>query len=243
MTIKNNKSIISIGDAAKLLNVSIMTLRRWDATGKLRALKSSGGHRYYEREVIEYFGKDLFGLATTWTSSEVAPEISDSCYSGTQDSFRARLGHMAEVINAGPRMSGSAALVTALAGEIGNNSFDHNLGSWPDIPGIFFAYDVNKKIIVLADRGLGIKATLLRVRPELKDDLEALEVALTEHVSGRAPEQRGNGLKFVVDVAMEYPIRISLQSGTAIAIIDKEIGLSIKLAYRNIRGVLARIEY
>lgn len=243
MTIRSNKRIISIGDTAKFLGVSIMTLRRWDANGKLRALKSSGGHRYYDREVIEYFSKDLFSLATVWADSEVAPEISDVYYSITQDSFRARLGHMAEIINAEPKMSGVAALVAALTGEIGNNSFDHNLGSWPDIPGIFFAYDVNKRIIVLADRGVGIRATLSRVRPGLIDDLEALKVALTEHLSGRAPEQRGNGLKFVVNVAMEYAIRINLQSGTAVAIIDKEKGQSIELADRNIRGVIARIEY
>ncbi|KKK76987.1 hypothetical protein LCGC14_2858100, partial [marine sediment metagenome] len=100
------------------------------------------------------------------------------------------------------------------------------------------------RIITLADRGVGIKATLSRVRTNLKDDNEALEVAMTEHLSGRYPEQRGNGLKFVVNVARDNPIRVSLQSGTAIATIGKEDPqLRISLADRNMRGVLAKIEY
>jgi hypothetical protein len=60
------------------------------------------------------------------------------------------------------------SLLTSVAGEIGNNSYDHNLGQWPDIPGIFFAYDLNKKQIALADRGVGILETLRKVKPELK---------------------------------------------------------------------------
>lgn len=130
------------------------------------------------------------------------------------------------------------------AGEIGNNSFDHNLGNWPDVPGIFFAYDLNKRVIILADRGVGIKSTLLRVRPDLKDDVEALTVAMTEIVSGRSPEQRGNGLKFVRNVASDNPIGISLQSGTALVTIEKENSkLNITLADRFVRGVLAKVEY
>ena len=124
-------------------------------------------------------------------------------------------------------------------------SFDHNLGNWPDIPGLYFSYDLDRRIIVLADRGVGIKSTLLRVRPEMKDDIEALTVAMTEFVSGRTPEQRGNGLKFVRTVAMQNPIGIALQSGVAIATIEKDNPkkLKVTLADRFVRGVLARIEY
>jgi hypothetical protein len=152
---------------------------------------------------------------------------------------------MANLINQTPESTGIASLVTAVAGEIGNNSFDHNLGNWPDIPGLFFGYDLSKRVVVLADRGVGIRSTLSRVRPDLKDDAAALTVAMTEFVSGRTPEQRGNGLKFVRTVAIENPIGIALQSGVAIATIEKEDPkrLRVNLADRNIRGVLARIEY
>ena len=96
----------------------------------------------------------------------------------------------------------------------------------------------------MADRGLGIRATLLRVRPDLKDDINALMVAFTERVSGRAPEQRGNGLKFVHNVAIKYPLGVFLQSGTAIAEIAKEGGrFKVMLAERNMRGTLAKIIY
>jgi hypothetical protein len=59
------------------------------------------------------------------------------------------------------------------------------------------------------------------------------------------PEQRGNGLKFVRTVAMQNPIGIALQSGVAIATIEKEgpKELRIRLANQVIRGTLARIEY
>ncbi|MDZ4247680.1 MAG: helix-turn-helix domain-containing protein [Patescibacteria group bacterium] len=233
-----------ISEAAAYLGVSMQTLRRWDAIGTLRALKSPGGHRYYQRETLERFRGDSFGLANAWAASEVAPEIPQGCYSDTQDRFRARLERMAKVIQAGADGLASASLVTSVAGEVGNNSFDHNLGSWPDVPGIFFSYDHNKRIVVLADRGVGIRATLSRVRADLQDDVTALEVAMTEYVSGRSPEQRGNGLKYVRDVAEGNPIAISLQSGTAVATVGKKDGrLKIGLAGNNVRGVVTKIEY
>lgn len=239
---KNNKNLMPIGKAADFLEVSVMTLRRWDASGKLPALKSPSGYRYYDREMLERFRGDFFGLARTWAESKVAPDISADYYSDTQDRFRARLERMAILINQEPKISSLAPLLTAVAGEIGNNSFDHNLGNWPDMPGVFFAYDINKRIIVLADRGVGIRATLSRVRADLKDDIDALEVAITERISGRAPEQRGNGLKFVVNVATENPISVSLQSGTAVANIGNG-ETKVSLAEHNIRGVLTKIEY
>ena len=240
----NSSKLLPIGKAASYLGVSIVTLRRWDDSGKLPALRRPSGYRYYERESIERFRRDLFSIAILWASSQVASDISDDQYSATQDRFRARLDRMAVLIDRYTKNSGLASLVTAVAGEIGNNSFDHNLGNWPDVQGVFFAYDVNKRLIVLADRGVGIKATLSRVRTNLKDDNEALEVAMTERLSGRFPEQRGNGLKFVVNVARDNLIRVSLQSGTANATIGKEDSqLKISLADRNVRGVLAKIEY
>jgi len=240
-----SNNLIPISEAAKYLGVSVMTLRRWDTSGKLPGLKSPGGHRYYHRDTLERYNAELFRLAQTWAASEIAPDIPVADYSDTQDRFRARLDTMANLMDRNPETTGSAPLVTAIAGEIGNNSFDHNLGNWPDIPGLFFGYDLNKRVIVLADRGVGIRATLLRVRPNLKNDTEALTVAMTEFVSGRTPEQRGNGLKFVRTVAIDNPIGIALQSGVAIATIDKEDPktLKVSLADRNIRGVLARIEF
>jgi len=132
----------------------------------------------------------------------------------------------------------------AVAGEIGNNSFDHNLGNWPDVPGIFFAYDTQKKVVMLADRGLGILATLKRVKPELNNDKKALEVAFTEILSGRAPESRGNGLKFVRKVVSENPIGLLFQTGDAELILAKDSAdLNIGSITSPFRGCLALVTF
>ncbi|MCL2714620.1 MAG: MerR family DNA-binding transcriptional regulator [Alphaproteobacteria bacterium] len=39
---------VSIGEAARVLGVSITTLRRWEATGRLQASHTTGGHRRYD---------------------------------------------------------------------------------------------------------------------------------------------------------------------------------------------------
>jgi excisionase family DNA binding protein len=240
-----SKDLLTIGRAAEYLNISQDTLRRWDASGKLSSVRSSGGHRYYQRSTLERFRAELYRLAALWASSGIAPEIPPSDHSETQDRFKARLQRMAAVIAEDPALSEQAALVPSVVGEIGNNSFDHNVGNWPDELGVFFAYDQNKREVVLADRGVGIRTTLSRVREGIESDAQALEIAMTELISGRSNEHRGNGLKYVREVAMQYPIGITLQSGSAIATISKDgqKDLQIKPADQNVRGVLARIEY
>ncbi len=46
--LSNMDSIVSIGDAAQALGVSITTLRRWEREGKLVPAYPSGGHRRYD---------------------------------------------------------------------------------------------------------------------------------------------------------------------------------------------------
>jgi len=72
-----------------------------------------------------------------------------------------------------------------------------------------------KRQITLADRGQGLLKTLRRVRPLLKNDEEALQTAFTEFISSRAPEERGNGLKFVKNVVTENNLSLLFQSGDA----------------------------
>ena len=71
-------------------------------------------------------------------------------------------------------------------------------------------------MIVLADRGVGVLATLRRIRPKLETDGEALQVAFTEFITGRAPEHRGNGLKYVKDALAKSGASLTFQSGDAI---------------------------
>jgi hypothetical protein len=95
--------------------------------------------------------------------------------------------------------------------------------------------------IVLADRGQGLLATLNRVKPELKNDEEALFTAFNERISGRAPETRGNGLKFVKENIKDRKVHLLFMSGIARAVLDSE--MTIEKANDNIKGCLAIIKY
>jgi len=96
----------------------------------------------------------------------------------------------------------------------------------------------------LADRGLGILFTLKKVRPELKSHKEALKVAFTETISGRAPESRGNGLKFVRNIITQNPIKLTFQTGDAFLKLQQgNQNLEIEILTKSIRGCLAVIEY
>ena len=41
-------NLVPIGRAAKILGVSIITLRRWDSEGRYPSIRTEGGHRRYE---------------------------------------------------------------------------------------------------------------------------------------------------------------------------------------------------
>ena len=237
------EELISISEAASILGVSIDTLRRWDESGRLTSIKSEGGHRKYYRSQLELYLNNLFGLAKNWVLRDTAEVLSKFYYSNSA-TFQTELIKMQDLLGSTDGLASIFPLIVAVAGEIGNNSLDHNLGNWPDTPGIFFAYDVHKKNVVLADRGLGVLSTLKRVRPELNTNKEALRVAFTEIVSGRAPESRGNGLKFVRKIVAENPIGLLFQSGNAELILTKDSDiLEIKSSSEPFRGCLALVTF
>lgn len=240
---KKDKNLITIGEAAELLGITIMTLRRWDESGRLLSVRDKpGSHRYYRRADIDVFLNDLFQLAKDWAVLE--KEMPEQFYCQNSGIFQARVTKMGGLMLENKDAKDLFSLLTSITGEIGNNSYDHNLGQWPDTPGIFFGYDLNKKQIVLADRGVGILKTLKRVRPELKDPEQALKVAFTEIISGRKPEARGNGLKYVRSVISKNPISLIFQTGDAKLILNGgSADLDIKKVEENVRGCLALISY
>jgi hypothetical protein len=180
-----------------------------------------------------------------WIKTDTANAVlvAGEYYCETRDRFQARLDKMINsLLDAEKIGQDEVYILAAIAGEIGNNSFDHNLGSWPDIMGIFFGYEFSDKIIiVLADRGQGLKATLKRVKPEIKNDGEALFTAFNERISGRAPEPRGNGLKFVKENIKDRKMNLLFISGQARADLNEE--MTIKEIDDNMRGSLAVISY
>lgn len=184
---------------------------------------------------------DLEKLGYVWaTVNADKVDTASIFYCQNRDIFQAKADKMLnDLLKAKSIDEENIYLISAMAGEIGNNSFDHNLGKWPDIMGIFFGYEIkgDKLKIVLADRGQGVLKTLRQIKPELKNDTEALKVAFTEKISGRAPENRGNGLKFVKENVKNKKMHLTFISGNAEAKLNEK--MEIKEKEESIRGCLA----
>ena len=232
-----------MSEAAELLGVSIMTLRRWDESGRLVSVrKKEGGNRYYRKKDLEVFLNDLFKIAKDWVLKE--SDLPEDFYCQNSAVFQSRLTKMEGLMLQNKISEDFASRIVSIAGEIGSNSFDHNLAQWPDVPGIFFAFDLSKRQIVLADRGLGIFKTLKRVKPEIKNDEQALDIAFTEIISGRAPEERGNGLKYVKFIISKNSINLFFQTGNAILNLNANSSdLKISQAKDNFHGCLVLIKW
>jgi hypothetical protein len=134
-------------------------------------------------------------------------------------------------------------LEIAVIGEIGNNTFDHNFGFVNEFPkGVYCNTEYLRKYTVLADYGKGLRQSLIAVMPSINSDMEAIEIAFTKRISGRSPEQRGNGLKFVSETVRENNWHLYFQSGVGSCSIDKD---GIKFTERKIflTGCLAIIDF
>ncbi|OGM72506.1 hypothetical protein A2422_01885 [Candidatus Woesebacteria bacterium RIFOXYC1_FULL_31_51] len=182
-------------------------------------------------------------MAQNWATSAIPYRPEEQYYCKTRDVFQARLEHFQTELSKDINNK-YTSLISAITGEIGNNSFDHNLGNWPDILGVYFSYSLTERKIILADRGLGILFTLKKVRPDLENHKDALLVAFTETVSGRAPESRGNGLKFVRNIVTQNPIKLTFQTGNAfLELKNYNQGIEVEISKSSIPGCLAVIEY
>lgn len=236
---------MSIGKAAHFLGVSPMTLRRWEKSGKLVPRRTPTGHRRYAIEQMsEALGGSIASRALVWVSESKGTEPDSAFYCLTGAIFQERLMRVERELARLPDTSETYSLILAAAGEIGNNSFDHNIGNWPDIPGIFFAFDRESRSLVLADRGQGILKTLQQIRPTLASDREALTVAFTEILSGRSPEARGNGLKLVRKIAPLAGVEVSFRTGNACLLINKKHpDIQVEEAKTSFHGCLAILRF
>jgi hypothetical protein len=155
----------------------------------------------------------------------------DEYFSKTRDVFTARLqSYILET---------KKYLEAAIIGEIGNNTFDHNFVFEKSFPGgVYCNLLYKQEYVVLADFGRGIRQSLLSVLPAIGSDLEAVEIAFTKRISGRSPEQRGNGLKFVSETIRQNCWHLYFQSGNGSCSID---GQQIKFFERtpSVTGCLA----
>lgn len=163
-----------------------------------------------------------------WLGRKVPPDASYHC--PTRDIFQARLDSFLRLFLKQNNNTNEASLLVAIVGETGNNCFDHNLGRWIDVSGCWFGYDFKSTSVnvAIADRGQGILSSLKTVEPNLQDEQQAIEFAFSKAVSGRFPERRGNGLKFVRRVINANPTRgLFCQSGSGIMLLGG-LGDSLK---------------
>ncbi|MDO8617440.1 MAG: hypothetical protein Q7N87_00910 [Candidatus Uhrbacteria bacterium] len=156
--------------------------------------------------------------ALHWATSSTGSNPPNDFYCTTRDVGQARVEKLVAEFIRQSWNSNEAGLLAAVIGELVGNCFDHNLGKWRDVPGCWLETIVEREVFraIVADRGQGVLATLRQVLPELQDDKQALLVAFTKNITGRAPEQRGNGLKFVIRSLGQLNIEaFQYQSGTA----------------------------
>lgn len=128
-------------------------------------------------------------------------------------------------------------LFGAVIGEIGFNTFDHNFGFNSNKKGLYCNFDFDTNSVLLLDCGRGLKDSLLRVCPDIQNDSDAIRIAFTEMISGRAPEQRGNGLKFVLNSIIQNNWQMYYQSGNAVCTADSS-GYSFSISELNYSGCL-----
>lgn len=243
-----NDHSITIKQASIVLGVNAQTLRRWDNSGVLKAKRNESHRWFYQSNDLEEFlkagGKYLVKTADQWAGAKNPPDLLDAFYCPDRSIFKARLSRLESELKSVALLENVYSLITAVAGEIGNNSFDHNLGNWPDAIGIFFGYSVKEKTIVLADRGQGILTTLNRVKKNLTTHQDALKTAFTEIISGRAPENRGNGLKFVREVVVKNDFELFFQSGDAVLLLNnKNEKIIINKSDNYLRGCFAKLTF
>jgi hypothetical protein len=138
----------------------------------------------------------LNGVLAWYGSLTAPPTAPEGMVCETRDVFTGRLNGLVSLQGPGPD---ELSLVISATAEVGNNCFDHNLGRSRDIPGCWFEIQPSEERswICIADRGQGVFRSLSRIDPSLPDEQTALVAAFERRLSGRAPEQRGNGLKFV----------------------------------------------
>ncbi len=192
----NKKGPMRPFDLTHLLKISPQALHR-----HLRNLVSEGviepkGSPPSTRYGIA--GLPDFKPALDWFRSRKAKTTDNVCE--TRDRFSSRLNHFIPL----GIPEKILPLIISATGEVGNNSFDHNMGQWKDIPGCWFEIQKTsgKLWVLIADRGQGIYHSLSKVVTNL-DEESAVRKAFEERLSGRAPEKRGNGLKFVKKLITE----------------------------------------
>lgn len=178
-------------------------------------------------------------LLNIYCSGDIS-KIPSDYYCATRDVFRARYDKW--FITESKRIGiEKAAQLLTIIGEVGNNSYDHNLGHWQNSPGLCFYF--KQEYILLYDQGRGIEESLSSAGHSFSSSAQYLDAALTQRITGRAPERRGNGLKVSLNMVnalkIDFYIR-SKQDSYQTSHFNKD--LSFGLEKCNNPGVLVLID-
>ena len=194
---------------------------------------------YYQYNNME---KNIFSKKIlNWATASEPEAIKSDWLCPTRDVFQARSDRLLNELK-NTNDQNLAFIMAAIVGEIGNNSLDHNLGNWRDVMGLLFFADIQNRKIYLADRGQGVLSSLKRVRPDITNHEQALKIAFTDIISGRAPEQRGNGLKYVAKNVKSQKLWLEYYSGDYQCEI-KNGEMAIKPSTIFVSGTLCIINY
>ena len=108
-------TLITIGEAARRLNVSIDTLRRWDRSHRLQSIRSGPrGHRYYKQSDIDLYLQNVVSVSRQWVSASVGYAPQPDVYCQTRDVFQARLAKLPSGVKNKVPMS-TISLLSAVA--------------------------------------------------------------------------------------------------------------------------------
>ena len=189
-------------ELARAVQISPQALHR-----QLKALVAQGALVVQGRPPRTFYalaGVPDFSAAFAWISAQTIKISPTNTVCETRDVFAGRLSPLKVLTRQGLDRDDLPQFISVV-GEIGNNSFDHNLGQWRDVPGCWFETQVtgNKLWVCIGDRGQGIYSSLSKIDPGIADAQAAMQIAFEKFVSGRAPEKRGNGLKYVKNVILD----------------------------------------
>ncbi len=188
--------------------------------------------------------------ALEWAQTPKANEPSEDVYCPTRDIAQGRAAKLPAILGAQQWTQEQAYLFVSLIGELANNCFDHNLGTWRDISGCWLEVSSDSDGVrgIIADRGQGVFGSLTRVRPDISDDLQAIRLAFRGGTTGRAPERRGNGLRHVWRTLNEDFIGATLRYCSGVAelfvrfpVNDADLDQSVLRAQTPVPGVYAEI--
>jgi anti-sigma regulatory factor (Ser/Thr protein kinase) len=172
------------------------------------------------------YRNDVQALLTLPANERENHNVCEIVWSTYRDEFAARLASRVRRMFLAFGMSEEdEQRATALVGELGNNVYDHNEGAWPtDIGGSLIVaqhYPRARRIeIVVADPGVGFFGSLQQAKPDLKDDIEGIQLGL-QGVTGRVGESRGNGLKLIQRwTVKEFNGILRIHSGSGLVTVD-----------------------